>query len=66
MKLSINIENRNENTSSLQGSLISPILFDLYINELYNNSFDVLANVDDLCILWDGKNQLIKILNIID
>ena len=39
------------------------MLFDLYINnlinELDNNSFDVLAYADDLCVLCDGKNQLI-------
>ena len=36
------------------------MLFDLYINdlinELDNNSFDVLAYADDLCVLCDDKN----------
>ena len=46
------------------------MLFDLYINdlinELDNNSFNVLAYADDLCVLCDGKNQLINVLKIID
>jgi len=35
------------------------------INELDNNSFEVLAYADDLCVLCDVKNQLINILKII-
>ena len=70
LKKSFNSENINVNNDILQGSLISPILFDLYINdlinELDNNSFDVLTYADDFCIICDGKNQLISVLNIID
>ena len=46
------------------------MLFDLYINDLINeldlNAFDALAYADDLCVLCDGKNQLINVLKIID
>ena len=46
------------------------MLFDLYINDLINeldkNSFEVLAYADDLCVLCDGRNQLINVLKIID
>ena len=70
LKISSNSENINVNNGVLQGSLISPMLFDLYINdlinELDNNSFDVLAYADDLCVLCDGKNQLMNVLKIID
>jgi len=54
----------------LQGSLISPILFNLYINDLINeidkHAFDILAYADDLAIICEGKNQLINIFNIIE
>ena len=54
----------------MQGSLISPMLFDLYINDLINESdnysFEALAYADDLCVLCDSKNQLINVLKIID
>ena len=60
LKISSNNENINVNNGVLQGSIISPILFDLYINDLINeldkNSFDVLAYADDLCILCEGRN----------
>ena len=70
LKISSNNENINVNNGVLQGSIISPILFDLYINDLINeldkNSFDVLAYADDLCILCEGRNQLNNVINIID
>ena len=70
LKISSNSENINVNNGVLQGSLISPMLFDLYINDLINeldkNSFEVLAYADDLCVLCDGRNQLINVLKIID
>ena len=70
LKISSNSENINVNNGVLQGSLISPMLFDLYINDLIDeldkNSFEVLAYADDLCVLCDGRNQLINVLKIID
>ena len=70
LKISSNSENINVNNGVLQGSLISPMLFDLYINdlinELDNNSFDVLAYAHDLCVLCDGRNQLYNVIKIID
>ena len=70
LKVSYNSENINVNNGVLQGSLISPILFDLYINDLINeldkNSFEVLAYADDLCVLCEGINQLSNVLKIID
>ena len=54
LKISNNKECINVNNGVLQGSLISPMLFDLYINDLINelddNSFEVLAYADDLCV----------------
>ena len=70
LKISYNSECINVNNGVLQGSLISPMLFDLYINDLINeldkNSFEVLAYADDLCVLCDGRNQLNNVIKIID
>ena len=70
LKIISNSENINVNNGVLQGSLISPMLFDLYINDLINeldkNSFEVLAYADDLCVLCDGRNQLNNVIKIID
>ena len=46
------------------------MLFDLYINDLIDeldkNAFYVLAYADDLCVLCEGRSQLINIIKIID
>ena len=46
------------------------MLFDLYINDLIDeldkNAFDVLAYADDLCVLCEGRSQLINVIKIID
>ena len=55
----------NVNNGVLQGSLISPMLFNFYINdlikELNQNSYEILAYAVDLCILWEGINQLLNV-----
>ena len=60
----------NVNNGVLQGSLISPMLFNLYINdlikELNQNSYEILAYADDLCIICEGFNQLLNVLNKIE
>ena len=33
---------------------------------LFKNSFEVLADADDLCVLCEGKNQLMNIIKIIE
>ena len=42
------------------------MLFDLYINDLIDeldqNAFDVLAYADDLCVLCEGRSQLINVI----
>ena len=49
------------NNGLLQRSLISSMIFNLYINdlikELHQNSYEILAYADDLCILCEGINQ---------
>ena len=55
----------NVNNGVLQGRLISPMLFNFYINdlikELNQNSYEILAYADDLCILCEWINQLLNI-----
>ena len=70
MKISNDSEIINVNNGVLQGSLISPLLFDLYINdliiELSKNSYEVLAYADDLAIIVEGRNSLSNIFNILE
>ena len=58
LKISNNNICINVNNGVLQGSLISPMLFNLndLIKELNQNSYEILAYADDLCILCEGIN----------
>ena len=53
----------NLNNGVIQESLISPMLFNLndLIKELNQNSYEILAYADELCILCEGKNQLLNV-----
>ena len=70
LKISFNSERINVNNGLLQGSLISPLLFDIYINDLIiklnENSYEVLAYADDLAIIVEGRNSLNNIFDILD
>ena len=54
----------NINNGLLQGSLLSPILFNIYINDLIKDLdyivFEILAYADDLCVLCQDKNELLN------
>ena len=39
-------------------------IFFNYLNELDKNLFEILAYADDLCVLCEGKNQLMNIIKI--
>ena len=70
LKISSDSEIINENNGVLQGSIISSLLFDLYINdliiELNKNAYEVLAYAADLAIIIEGRNSLSNIFNILE
>ena len=73
LKISNDSEIINVNNGVLQGSLISPLLFDLYnlyindlIIELNENSYELLAYADDLAIIVEGRNSLSNVFNILE
>ena len=68
LKISNNNICINVNNGVLQGSLISPMLFNLndLIKELNQNSYEILAYADDLCILCEGINQLLNVFKKIE
>ena len=70
IKISSNDDYININNGKLQGSLLSPILFNIYINDLIKDldyiAFEILAYADDLCVLCQDKNELIRVIKRID
>ena len=70
LKISSDSEIINVNNGVLQGSIISPLLFDLYINdliiELSKNVYELLAYADDLAIIVEGRSSLSNIFNILE
>jgi hypothetical protein len=60
----------NINKGVLQGSLISPLLFNLYINDLVDElsglAFDVLAYADDIAVLCRNRKELDKVINTVE
>jgi hypothetical protein len=60
----------NVNRGVLQGSIISPILFNLYIDDLVESldqeAYEVLAYADDIAVLWKDEEQLLRVMDILE
>jgi hypothetical protein len=60
----------NINKGVLQGSLISPLLFNVYINdmvmELSTIAFDVLAYADDIAVLCRDRRELNTVIDVVE
>ena len=71
-KMKINLFQKpiNINRGVLQGSILSPMLFNIYINDLIitikNNAYDVLAYADDIAVIAKNYDELISVMKIIE
>ena len=60
----------NVNRGVLQGSIISPILFNIYINDLVQEldgiTFEVLAYADDIAVICQSDSELFSVMDVLD
>ena len=70
MKLDLNGQAIWINRGQVQGSMLSPDLFNIYINDLLERleeaKIDGQAYADDLAVLCDGEEELFKTMDIIE
>ena len=70
MKINLFQKPININRGVLQGSILSPMLFNIYINDLIitikNNAYDVLAYADDIAVIAKNYDELISVMKIIE
>ena len=71
-RISLDIKDKsiNVNRGVLQGSILSPFLFNLYINdliaELKNVAFEVLAYADDIAIICSCEKEINLAINTVE
>ena len=54
----------------LQGSILFPMLFNIYINDLItkidNIAFEILEYDDDIAVIFKNKLELLNVINIVE
>ena len=70
MRLNMMHDPINVNRGVLQGGILSPFLFNCYIDDLIislnNKCFEVLAYADDIALICTNEEQLQQAMNILD
>ncbi len=70
ISVDINDSSINVNRGVLQGSILSPFLFNLYINDLIEKikkvAFEVLAYADDIAILCSCEKEINLVIDVVD
>lgn len=69
MKIDLHQKAINVNRGVLQGSILSPMVFNIYINDLItktdNVAFEILVYADDIAVICKNKLELLNIMNIV-
>ena len=70
ISVDINDSSINVNRGVLQGSILSPFLFNLYINDLIEKikevAYEVLAYADDIAILCSCEKEINLEIDVVD
>ena len=70
MKINIFQTPMNVNRRALQGNILPPMLFNIYINDLIKeideNGLELSEYADDIVVICKNKDELLKVMDILD